>query len=55
MSKLALFLAGLLLGLFCGRFNTLRHAIPAPVSYSLPDNDEDFYPCEYMTKASPLP
>lgn len=50
MRKLPLFLAGLLLGLFIGRFYRMATTPPRPVSYSLPDNDEDWTPCEYMTK-----
>jgi hypothetical protein len=49
MSKLALFLAGVLLGLFFGRFYPLAHApIPDPaLSVHVPDNDEKFDLCDW--------
>jgi hypothetical protein len=53
MKTFSLFLAGLLLGLFFGRFYHLMHAPtpwPPPTSVHLPDNDEETTPCEYMTQ-----
>jgi len=47
MNKLALFLAGLLLGLFFGRFYPLAHApLRDPFSVHVPDNDETWPLCE---------
>jgi hypothetical protein len=59
MNKLALFLAGLLLGLFFGRFYPLAHAplqypkpnYPEHGSYA-PDSDQDSDPCGGVAKAS---
>lgn len=61
MNKLALFLAGLLLGLFFGRFYPLAHAplqyprpnYPEHGSYAL-DSDDGSVPCGGVTKLEPL-
>lgn len=57
MNKLALFLAGLLLGMFVSRFVALSYAripYPPPTAVTAPDNDEGWAPCEYTTKLLPL-
>jgi hypothetical protein len=57
MNKLALFLAGLLLGLFFGRSYPLAHApIPDPaLSVHVPDNDQTWDLCNGgVAKAQPL-
>ena len=57
MNKLALFFAGLLLGLFFGRFYPLSHApLPDPFSVHVPDNDETWPVCEEeVAKMQPGP
>lgn len=61
MNRLALFLAGNILGLFFGRFYPLAHAplqYPRPNypehGYYAPDSDEDSVPCGRVTKLEPL-
>ena len=58
MKRFSLFVAGLLLGLFFGRFYHLMHApnIPDPaLSVDVPDNDERWDPCDGgVAKIHPL-
>ncbi len=52
MNRLAIFLAGILLGLFFGRFYPLAHApLPDPFAVHAPDNDDESWPlCEEVAK-----
>jgi hypothetical protein len=61
MNKLALFLAGILLGLLVGRLYPLAHArlqYPKPNypehGYYAPDSNDDSAPCGGVTKLEPL-
>jgi hypothetical protein len=58
MNRLALFLAGIVLGLFVGRYYHLIRVHDDPdsgkvTSFHLRDNDESWYPCEYLTRVYP--
>jgi hypothetical protein len=60
MNRLSLFLAGLILGLFFGRFYPLARApLPYPRpnypehGYYAPDTDQDSEPCGGVAKAWP--